>query len=154
VNAPDNSPDGGAAFPFYFPTPMAGDASEQHQGMSCRALFAAILIHAELVTCGVPGEAADALVEAAQRAGRDVVDHMAFNAVESADALLRALAEPRPEPVPQHLTYNAWATPASEHHAIQSLWLHPRFADLPAVIRDFVKLAVDEIAKTEDGIPF
>ena len=77
-----------------------------------------------------------------------------MNAVQGADALLRALAEPRPQPVPPHLTYDAWTTPSSEHAAIKRLAERHDFGDLPAVIRDFVNLATTEIAKAEDGIPF
>lgn len=151
--------DGGPVFPCRIPTGGLHANGEpeptiRHFGLTKRELFAAILMHSEAVTCGVPGEACEALVEASRAAGTDVIDHMAGNAVQGADALLRALAEPRPEPAPAHLTYNAWATPAVEHRAIHALSLHPRFADMPAVIRDFVKVALDEIQKSEDGIPF
>ena len=80
--------DGGPAFPVQ-------DASKwQSHGMSHRALFAAILMHAELVTNGVPGEACDALIAACEATGREPEDQMAFNAVQCADALVRELANP------------------------------------------------------------
>jgi hypothetical protein len=123
-------------------------------GITKRELFAAILMHGELVTCGVPGEAADALVEASCVAGTDVIDHMAGNAVEAADALLCALAEPKPEPAPPHLQYDAWTTPALEHLAIKRLAEWHGFEDLPPLIREFVGLAKSAIANSEDGIPF
>lgn len=69
-------------------------------GMTLRQHFAGLLMQAELTTCGVPGAACEALVEAAVAADREVEDQMAFNAVQCADALLRALAEPAPEPPP------------------------------------------------------
>lgn len=151
--------DGGPVFPCRIPTGGLHANGEpeptiRHFGLTKRELFAAILMHSEAVTCGVPGEACEALVESSRAAGTDVIDHMAMNAVQGADALLRALAEPQPEPVPPHLTYDAWTTHAAEHAAIKRLAERDDFKDLPAVIRDFVNVATDEIAKAEDGIPF
>lgn len=97
--------DGGPAFPVSTQGKDPEDRSYGHQdsaqtwqypGMSKRELFAVILMHSEAVTCGVPGEACEALIEASRAAGTDVIDHMAMNAVQGADALLRALAEPKP----------------------------------------------------------
>ncbi|MGE4243669.1 hypothetical protein [Ramlibacter sp.] len=90
----DTSFDGGPAFPTL---ERGGQGLElTSTGMSQRALIAAILMHSELTTCGVPGEAADALVAASIDSGLDVDDQMARNAVDCADALLRALAAPLP----------------------------------------------------------
>jgi hypothetical protein len=140
----DDTLDGGPAFP----------AGDMQRGMSKRELFAAILMHSEAVTCGVPGEASEALVEASRAAGTDVIDHMAMNAVQGADALLRALAEPRPTPIPPHLTYDAWTTSSAEHAALKRLAERYDFGDLPALLRDFVNVATSEIDKAESGIPF
>ncbi len=86
-------PNDGLAFPVNELHHESGNIVANHLGMSQRALFAAILMHAELVTCGVPGEACDALIAASLESGREVEDQMAINAVQCADALLRALAE-------------------------------------------------------------
>lgn len=129
--------DGGPAFPCAEDHKVAADIPWTC-GMSKRELFAVILMHAEMVTGGVNSENAQ-------------------NAADAADALLAALAapkEPEPEPVPAHLTYNPWAAPALEHLAIKRLAKDPHFLDLPVVIRDFVTLAMSEIAKADDGIPF
>lgn len=64
--------------------------NEPEDGMSLRDYFAAKAMHAELVTNGVPGEACEALIEAAEKANRSPEDQMAFNAYEMADAMLRA----------------------------------------------------------------
>lgn len=92
--------DGGPAFPVL--ERGANGLELTCTGMSQRALFAAILMHSELTTCGVPGEACEALIEASRDSGREVEDQMATNAVQCADALLRALAEP----APPRLTYD------------------------------------------------
>jgi hypothetical protein len=55
-----------------------------------RDKFAAKAMHAELMTCGVPGKACNALIAAAANAGRKVEEQIAFNAYEMADAMLRA----------------------------------------------------------------
>lgn len=143
--------DGGPAFPFHFPTPMSGDASESNPGMSQRALFAAILMHAELVTDGVPGAACDALVEASIRDGREVEDQMAFNAVVCADALLRALAEPIEEP---RKVYDPYGAPGAEKEALKKLHAASYFNDLPADMRAFVASAAHQIHNEENDIPF
>ena len=57
---------------------------------SLRDQFAAMAMLGHLITDTVPGPACDALIEAAQRAGRDPVAHLAFNAYEVADAMLAA----------------------------------------------------------------
>lgn len=141
----------GPAFPVM-------DASRwQAHGMSKRELFAAILMHSEAVTCGVPGEAAEALVRASIEAGTDVIDHMAMNAVQGADALLRALAEPQPEPEPKWPEFNVYGADAAQRDALRTLQTRTWFEQLPTHIRIYVNDAVDAIAKTESGeddIPF
>lgn len=88
--------DGGPAFPEAGLSGLPnGEFIHGRPGMSQRALFAAILMHAELATSGLPGEACEALINAAEESGREVEDQMAFNAVQCADALIRALAEPQ-----------------------------------------------------------
>ncbi|MGN6654747.1 MAG: hypothetical protein ACTHJ9_05345 [Rhodanobacter sp.] len=59
-------------------------------GASLRDIFAGQAMHAELVTCGVPGEACDALLDAASAAGCTPEDKVAANAYAMADAMLRA----------------------------------------------------------------
>lgn len=143
--------DGGPAFPVQ-------DASTwQAHGMSKRELFAAILMHSEAVTCGVPGEACEALVQASQDAGDDVIDHMAMNAVQGADALLRALGEPRPEPAPRLPAFNVYGADDFQRNALRTLHTRTWFEQLPETIRAYVTGAVDAIARSESGeadIPF
>lgn len=62
--------------------------------MTLRDYFAALAMHAELVTNGVPGEACEALIEAAVKANRSVEDQMAFNAYEIADAMIAERSKP------------------------------------------------------------
>lgn len=139
--------DGGPAFPHEDSGSIAF-----RPGLTKRELFAAILMHGELVTCGVPGEAADALVQASQDAGDDVIDHMAGNAVESADALLHALAEPKqPEP---RFDYDAGAASSAEKEAIKQLADALYFDHLPQDTRDFVRHAAHRIQMEDDRIPF
>jgi hypothetical protein len=139
--------DGGPAFPVSEEA-ARGKVSGVYGGMSQRALFAAILMHAELVTDGVPGEACEALIEAAHDSGREVEDQMAYNAVQCADALLRALAEPQ-----------APAISYSQQCAIDE---HPKliellrkvseteaFKSMPTNVQEKVLHTVDE-----DAIPF
>ena len=83
--------DGGPAFPV--PDVIDHDRNYYQyggQGMTLRDYFAAKLMHAEVMTCCVPGEACDALVEACGRTGEKPEDHMARCAYEMADAMLRA----------------------------------------------------------------
>jgi hypothetical protein len=141
--------DGGPAFPGL--ERGAGGLELTCPGMSKRELFAAILMHSEAVTCGVPGEAADALVQAADVAGRDVIDHMAMNAVEGADALLRALAEPRPEPAPRFPEFNVYGASDAQRDALHTLHTRTWFDRLPDALRTYVTDAVDAIARNETG---
>jgi hypothetical protein len=159
----DEAFDGGPAFPHAeIHDDHAGpDGDRRHllasTGMSKRELFAAILMHSEAVTCGVPGEACEALVQASRAAGTDVIEHMAMNSVQGADALLRALAAPvvrEPEPIPPHLSYDGWTTPEAQHKAIKRIAQQPDFDELPKFLRNFITLAVASIDDAEDGIPF
>lgn len=81
--------DGGPAFPL-------GEADHgtgmrwAEPGMTLRDYFAAKFGHAELMTCGVPGAACDALIEAIGCTGETVEDHIARCAYDLADAMLRA----------------------------------------------------------------
>lgn len=81
--------DGGPAFPQH-PCPDCGvvHAPEHVPGMSLLDYFAAKAMHAELVTAGALEGPRDALVEAACEAGRDIEDHIAFNAYKMADAMI------------------------------------------------------------------
>ncbi len=81
--------DGGPAFPNV--PDGAGDKwADWDKGMTLRDYFAAKAMHAHLITDTVPGEACDALIDAAMKAGRDPIDQIALNAYEVADAMLRA----------------------------------------------------------------
>jgi hypothetical protein len=83
--------DGGSAFPR--PDGLAPDCrflQAGAPGMSLRDYFAAKFAHAELMTCGVPGKACDALVKAIKQTGETPEQHMARVAYEMADAMLRA----------------------------------------------------------------
>lgn len=75
-----------AAFPLYC---VPGD-EQNTSGMSLRDYFAAKAMHAHLITDTVPGEACDALVEAAAKLSREPLQHLAHNAYEVADAMLIA----------------------------------------------------------------
>lgn len=89
-----NGRDGGPAFPGMLPLPNAGAEQARNfaffSGLTLRDYFAAKFAAAELMTCGVPGEACDALVEAIEQTGESPEDHMARCAYELADAMLRA----------------------------------------------------------------
>lgn len=91
--------DGGPAFPTGLQLSQNNATGEttSHQylsdGMTLRDYFAAKAMHAHLITDTVPGPACDALVAAAGASGRDPVLHLAMNAYEMADAMLRARAE-------------------------------------------------------------
>lgn len=71
---------------------QTGGTTWQFPGMTLRDHFAGLAMQAHLITDTVPGEACDALLEAAERAGREPLDHLAFNAYEAADAMLKARA--------------------------------------------------------------
>lgn len=154
--------DGGPVFPCRIPTGGLHANGEpeptiRHFGLTKRELFAAILMHSEAVTCGVPGEACEALVEASRAAGTDVIDHMAGNAVQGADALLRALAEPRPEPEPRFPEFNVYGASSDQKDALRTLHTRTWFDQLPDAIRTYVTDAMNAVARVEageDDIPF
>lgn len=63
-----------------------------------RDQFAALAMQAHLITDTVPGEACEALLAAADKAGRDPVAHLCFNAYEVADQMLVARNAPAAAP--------------------------------------------------------
>lgn len=86
--------DGGPAFPV-----VAEQYDYGHErvmpkqvapGMTLRDYFAAKAMQAQCITDLVPGEAADALVEAAAEADQDPIDRLALNSYKIADAMLKA----------------------------------------------------------------
>jgi hypothetical protein len=79
--------DGGPAFPQFI---AVGDRAKAEGGASLLDLFAAFAMHSELMTCGVPGEAADALKAACAELGQEPIDRIAENAYAAAAAMLRA----------------------------------------------------------------
>lgn len=82
---------GGPAFPTQQERGPHGDVVEWAQpGMSLRDYFAAKAMQAQVITDMVPGEACDALMEAAAAAGQDPVFRLALTSYEIADAMLRA----------------------------------------------------------------
>lgn len=81
--------DGGPAFPGT-EYDSWDSVDIKRPGMTLRDYFAAKFAHAELMTCGVPGKACDALLQAIDRTGETPEDHMARVAYEMADAMLRA----------------------------------------------------------------
>lgn len=145
----DHQDDGGPAFPV-----PGLQHDDSFNGMSKRELFAAILMHSEAVTCGVPGEACEALIEAAERHGRDVIDHMASNAVEGADALLRALSEPKPVQYRELYVDERMRLNAADRLAavVGDLKQQPAYAEMPADLRALLEQAHDEV--TEPPLPF
>lgn len=74
--------DGGPAFPC--------PGQSEHWGMSLRDHYAGLAMQAQVTTDMVPGEACEALAEAAARAGQDPVYRLALNSYEIADAMIRA----------------------------------------------------------------
>lgn len=110
-----------------------------------RHALALVLLHAEIVANQAPA----AVLEGYQR------DNLVNGAVDMADRLLERLAQPKePEPLPPHLTYDGWTTPAAQHTAIKRIAQQPDFAELPEFLRTFITLAVARIDESEDGIPF
>lgn len=141
--------DGGPAFPEAGLSGLPnGEFIHGRSGMSQRALFAAILMHAELVTNGVPGEACEALIRESVATGREVEDQMALNAVQCADALLRALTEPAPPAI----SYSQQCA-INEHPKLISLLRKvsetEAFKSMPTTVQEQVLNTVHE-----DEIPF
>lgn len=91
-----NKPDGGPAFPS--PERIVGGwenkdgekvfSVESSVGMSLRDYFAAKAMHAELNTAGAFDDPAEALITAAEIAGRTIEQQIAFNAYKLADAMI------------------------------------------------------------------
>lgn len=93
-----NQQDGGPAFP----RPMGNngyadvedhDSNSEQEGMSLRDYFAAKAMHAELVTAGALPDPAEALSRAATEAGQTIVERIAFNSYQLADAMLAERAK-------------------------------------------------------------
>lgn len=59
-------------------------------GMTLRDYFAAKAMQSQVITDMVPGEAAEALLDAAAAAGQDPVYRLALLSYEIADAMLKA----------------------------------------------------------------
>lgn len=75
----------------------ARDCSQESPGdyaasteLTLRDYFAARAMQAQVMTDMVPGEAADALFEAALRDGQDPIYRLALNSYEIANAMLKA----------------------------------------------------------------
>jgi hypothetical protein len=73
--------------------------------VSLRDHFAGQAMQAHLITDTVPGEACDALIAAANKAGQDPVARLCFNAYEVADHMLVARNAPATAPAARdHVT--------------------------------------------------
>lgn len=147
--------DGGPAFPVSnFSTAMPGtveDAQRMARGMSLRQYYAGLLMQGDLLTCGVPGEACEALVRAAADKGMDPIDLMAQNAMDGADALIRASACP-----PQRVAvpFDPAALTNDERAAMDRLvsWIY--FDDLPKDIKANAKAVAEWVKGDDFSIPF
>jgi len=141
--------DGGPAFPI---TERNGSNSGM-PGMSLREYYAGQLMHGELTTCGVPGEACEALVRAAADKGMDPIDLMAQNAMDGADALIRASAWP-PQRVAVPFDPSTLTTGELDAMERMTWWTH--FGDLPTEIKDRATKAAEYLKAVgeDDGIPF
>jgi hypothetical protein len=147
--------DGGPAFPVSnFSTAMPGTVEEgkrMARGMSLRQHYAGLLMQGELTTCGVPGEACDALVKAAHDRGMDPIDLMAQNAMDGADALIRASACP---PQRIYVPFDPATLTNDQRAAMDRLidWLY--FDDLPEDVKANAKAVNRFIQMGDDSIPF
>lgn len=65
-------------------------ATQFSVAVDIRDYFAAKAMQAQVMTDMVPGEACDALLEAAERAGQDPVYRLALASYEIADAMMEA----------------------------------------------------------------
>lgn len=86
---------GGPAFPVPGISGLPnGEFIYPSGGMTLRDYFAAKALQAEIITStsDATPESADAVIEAAERAGRTPMDQIAFNAYQWADAMLKARA--------------------------------------------------------------
>ncbi len=85
--------DGGSAFPVLQQWDVYSNVITYAQtGASLRDWFAKEAMHAEIVTCGVPGEAADAMLEA-MNPEETFEEHIARTAYLMADAMLKVRQE-------------------------------------------------------------
>jgi len=144
----DTPYNGGPAFPV--PGLQHDDG---FNGMTLRQYFAGKLMHAELMTCGVPGEACDALVQAAADKGMDPIDLMAQNSMDGADALIRASANP-PQRVVVPFDPSTLTTGELDAMERMTWWTH--FSDLPADIKERATKSAEYLKAVgeDDGIPF
>lgn len=146
--------DGGPAFPLLADLSQNQASGEItiHQtsapGMSLRAYFAAAALPPVMQLCA--SDTYDETIE----------DHFAKKSCTVADALLRALAEPLPEPprpAPAFPVFYAWAASAEQKDALRTLHTRTWFDQLPADLRTYVTDAMNAIASAEageDDIPF
>lgn len=139
---------GGPAFP-----PHAQSTASEYMGMTLRQYYAGQLMQGELLTCGVPGEACDALVAKAAELRMDPVDVMAMNAMEGADALIRASAIP-PQRVEQ--PFDPAVLTLGESEAMERLTWWNGFGDLPADIQARATQTAEYLKSVnqDDDIPF
>jgi hypothetical protein len=151
--------DGGPAFPESGLSGLPnGEFIHGRAGMSLRAYIATKAMHGlmtepvsnatSLVQYLAPIEEGDAYAPGAR---------IARAAVVMADALLDALAEPRPEPEPKFPDFNIYAASDAQRDALRTLQTRTWFEQLPDAIRAYVTNAVDAIARNETGeddIPF
>lgn len=70
--------------------PQSREFGDYFTGMTLRDYFAAKAMQAQVTTDMVPGEACDALLDAAAAAGQDPVYRLAIASYEIADAMLKA----------------------------------------------------------------
>ncbi len=149
--------DGGQAFPVSnFSTAMPGTVEEgmrMARGMTLRQYYAGQLMQSELMTCGVPGEACAALAQRAADMRMDPMDVMAANAMEGADALIRASAIP-PQRIEQ--PFDPAVLTSGECEAMERLTWWNGFGDLPAEIQARATKTAEYLKAVgeDDGIPF
>lgn len=146
MNEPIN--DGGPAFPVMDTSQNAATGETTihqfiHPGLTKRELFA---VHCLPISRTTFPEGLDG--------GWDALCAHAF---QMADSMLRASAEPRPEPEPKWPEFNVYAADPAQRNAMRTLQTRTWFDHLPTHIRIYVNDAVDAIARTEagdDDIPF
>lgn len=142
--------DGGPAFPI---TEQHGSNSGM-PGMSLRQHYAGLLMQTEAMTCGVPGEACEALVKAAHDKGMDPmdpIDLMAQNAMDGADALIRASACP---PQRVHVPFDPLKLTNDERAAMDRLVNWDCFDDLPEDVKANAKAVARSLKDDDFSIPF
>lgn len=142
----------GSAFPIQRQTDPNGEVLMWAEpGMTKRELFAVKLLPAVMQNFW------KGLDEQKYACPPDWRDGVAQDACLQADALLRALAEPQPEPAPRFPEFNVYGADAHQRAALRTLQTRTWFEQLPEVIRTYVTAAVADIASTEageDDIPF